>query len=134
MYCKRCDRDDVGHFHRCFIGLNSVRPLKKKPTKNTPLARRLAKHYEEAIGPFPGGIDNAQIFRDQSAIVAYRDAGSWVWCLESIDSKYGMVWGFGSQWTATECAKDKTLIEMECFDGATSVAFPAFDYSLRKRT
>lgn len=115
MYCRRCDRDDVGGFHRCFMPFsrNPIRPLKKRPNPNTPLARKLAKFYEECFEqPFPGGITNARISRDQSAIRAYKDAGAWVWSLSPINTDLGFCHDFGSDYTATRCGKDKHLIEI----------------------
>jgi hypothetical protein len=114
MYCRKCDRDDVSGFHKCFTPWGgNIRPLKKRPHPNTPLARRLAKLYEECYEePFPGGITNAMIQRDQAAIRAYRDTGAWVWSLGVIDSNPGFCHDFGSGYPATKCVKDKYLIEI----------------------
>lgn len=86
---------------------------KREWGKNTPLARRLAKLYEIAYDePFPGGISNAAISRDQLAIRAYKDAGSWVWSLKSIDREHLFkVRDFGSNYAATKCLKDIRWIE-----------------------
>lgn len=113
MYCKRCDKDNVGSFHRCFwYGFKLVRPLKKRPHPNTPLAKKLATYYEECYEkPFPGGIQNARVKRDDLAIRAYKDAGAWVWSLWTIDHSFGNCREFGSEYRATECAKNKLLIK-----------------------
>ena len=45
-------------------------PVQRRESKNTALARRIAKHYENEIGrPFPGGPENAYIKR--------TNAGHW---------------------------------------------------------
>lgn len=122
-YCKRCDKENVGSFHRCFMpGFNQIRPMKRKPSRNTPLARRLARLYESAYNePFPGGVQNAQIKRDQLAIKAYRCDGAWVWNLAVVNSNdFCHCREFGSPWPATICAKDRT--KLECGYG-----IPAFD-------
>lgn len=108
MYCPRCDKDDVGNFHKCFMpGMGQIRGLKAKPTRNTILARKLATMYEQFYKEiFPGGIDNARIDRDHLAIRAYKDCGAWVWSLWVIDSSHGYPKEFGSGFPATECAKD----------------------------
>lgn len=93
-------------------GFNQIRAMKKRPTQNTPLARRLARLYELAYQQhFPGGIKNAKINRDQLAITAYRDCGAWVWSLFVIDSTAGYPRAFGSPYPARECVKDRTKIE-----------------------
>lgn len=106
MYCRRCDKDDVGAFHRCFVNSRpAVRPLKQRPNPNTPLARKLAKIYESECGEkFPGGIDNAKIVREQMGMSeAWRHHGSWVWTLAAIDGAH--ICEFGSQRTAKECGE-----------------------------
>jgi len=118
MYCRRCDKDDVGNFHRCFVyGKKTVSPLKRRPEpkdRNTPLARKMAKLYELKLGEkFPGGIENAQIDKDYLAMYAYRSDGAWVWSLSSIDISKGIPDDFGSVWAATKCAKDPRLIYLE---------------------
>ena len=117
MYCKRCDREDVGNFHRCFVyGNPTIRPLKRKPVpkdRNTPLARKMAKLYESILGDkFPGGLENAQIDKDYLGMGAYRSDGAWVWFLSSIDLNKGIPQSFGSSWAATKCAKNPQLIEL----------------------
>jgi len=114
-YCRRCDKEDVGYWHRCFVASYPlIKPLKKRPEKNpnTRLARKLATLYEEYYEePFPGGIENAYIERDQLAITCYKDSGSMIWSLRSKNDEYLLnvhYWGSGS--TATECAKDIKLI------------------------
>ena len=114
MYCKRCDRDDVGSFHRCFVlGKKLIRPLKSKPTRNTRLARKLAEIYKELIGEeFPGGIGNAMIMRDYLGMTSYRSDGAWTWSLISIDIHKGLPRDFGSPWAATKCVKNTKLLDV----------------------
>lgn len=104
MYCRECDREDVGNWHKCFVRFgNKIRPLKKKPIQNTKLARKMAELYEKHCGEFPNGITNAKIKR--LATEGYRDSGAWVWVLRTINNDY-LKYSMGSQWTATECAKE----------------------------
>lgn len=119
MYCKRCDRDDVGNFHRCFIGLNAIRPLKKRPNPNTKLVRRLAELYEYFTRfSFPGGIRNARIISNGRLSSDAAAEGTWSWYLASIDSSYGNPYYFGSTYTATECAKQPVVkLEILFYNG-----------------
>jgi hypothetical protein len=114
-YCRRCDLEDVGYWHRCFVRtIPLIRPLKKRPEKdpNTRLARKLASMYEAYYEePFPGGVTNATVRRDQLAINCYRDSGAIVWSLDSRSDQYmHNVRFWGSSSPATQCAKDANLI------------------------
>lgn len=116
MYCRRCDKDDVGSFHRCFMpGATSrtIRPLKQRPQPNTPLSRKLARIYEQELGEkFPGGIENAVVKREGSAITPgyVRSQGAWVWSLGVIDGDRRLH-EFGSQQAATFCAKAGKVLD-----------------------
>lgn len=105
-YCKRCDRENVGSFHRCFIGMNAIRPLLKRPNPNTKLARRLAELYEYFTGyAFPGGIRNAKIISSGRLSGDDASLGYWKWHLGVIDASNGYPIDFGSTETATVCGK-----------------------------
>ena len=52
--------------------------------KNTPLARKIARIYEQRIGPFPGGVTNACICRQYPGR-NQRAAGAWSWQLGVIE-------------------------------------------------
>ena len=81
---------------------------KERSRKNTPLAQRLAKIYEEHFNePFPGGIENACIQRTYAGH-HQRSGGAWSWCLQKINSDIpnGLVRDFGSQYPAKEAVKD----------------------------
>lgn len=120
MYCSRCKKDDVSDFHRCFVyGFKLVKPRKNPPNRNSLLARKLAKLYEEAYYvKFPGGIDNACINHDKLNNND-RSAGGWGWHLGSINNKLvHAVHDFGSQTPASKCKKHDLWFSM------TDPAFP----------
>ena len=78
---------------------------------NTPLARSLARLYEEKTGqPFPGGVENAYIQRSYAGYWQ-RASGAMSWYLEPIhredeDGKTLMPRTFGSQWGVRDALKD----------------------------
>lgn len=102
MYCRECDREDVGSWHKCFVRFgNQINPLKKRPKKNTRLARKMAELYEKFAHDFPSGITNSKIER----LSREGEESGWKWCLRTINGEQ-LSPNMGSQSPATQCAKE----------------------------
>ena len=84
---------------------SKYRPVREHKI-NSALARRLAQIYEDMVGPFPGGVENAYIDRLRPGYWQRRH-GAWSWTLGQLERKENMTLAsFGSQWSASEAADD----------------------------
>ena len=82
--------------------------------KNTPLARRMARLYEEKVGaPFPGGIENACIYRSYAGYWQRAEGAKlwWLDLMDLLDSRRNALISFGSIWPAKEAVLDPDKLE-----------------------
>ena len=98
MYCKRCDRDDVGGFHRCFNALRTRNPiiaLKNRPDVgkrlSSKLMLRIRKHPELRI-------DSGAYVKRLFPGYWQRSEGAWLWAVE--ENGIGEI---GSSYTMKDC-------------------------------
>ena len=71
----------------------------------------MATFYEEVIGPFPGGIENAVIRHTRADWDEKARHGVWAWWLDVIDLGYGDPIPFGSRWSSSHADRKHNLIE-----------------------
>ena len=91
-------------------GLGYRPPRQPRVPKNTALARKIARWYEQERGrEFPGGVENAYIDRTNAGR-HQREAGAWSWELRALDLSHGHPQPCGSQWPAKEAAANPELL------------------------
>ena len=76
--------------------------------KHTPLAAKLVRIYEEYIGPFPGGSENAFIRRTRAGRIQ-RNNGAWswyLWLIQPTSEVGGFLQHMGSPETAKNSVSD----------------------------
>lgn len=107
MYCRRCDKDDVGSFHRCFTiySKNPIKPLLEKPDIKNRISYRLLKRIRKELGIIPRPLNKNEpvILRSLRTGHHQKSQGAFSWYAENT------VFGIGSCETMLNCLRAKKL-------------------------
>lgn len=108
MYCSRCDRDNVGGFHRCFNSVltrNAIYPLKKRPDKKKRISFRLLERLRQEIDLY---IAPDAVVERYYPGTHQRSSGAFLWGV-----KHDSIVSIGSCYTMKEClgAKELTIFQ-----------------------
>lgn len=106
MYCRRCDKEDVGGFHRCFNTLltrKAILPLEKKPDKSKRISVRLLERLR-GMEELDGLIKPDAVVERLYPGYWQRARGAWLWHVRQ-DS----VNAVGSSYTMREILEAKEL-------------------------
>lgn len=104
MYCRRCKKDNVGGFHKCFNSLltkNAIIPLDKPPDETKRISYRLLERLKE---------QKSLVIKEEASIERLypghwqRSAGAWLWYI-----KNNFPFEIGSCYTMKECLESKYL-------------------------